>query len=50
MLKDTKYNDINFYGCVISHLKEDSSYEEHRVPQDVVNIVMDMNVKKYLTK
>jgi hypothetical protein len=38
------------YGCVISHLKEDMMYEEYRVPQDVVNIIMDMNVKKYLTK
>jgi hypothetical protein len=50
MLEGTKYEDIKFYGCVISHLKEDSTYEEYRVPQDVVSIVMDMNVKKYLTK
>lgn len=50
MLEGTKYEDIKFYGCVISHLKEDTTYEEYRVPQDVINIVMDMNVKKYLTK
>ena len=50
MLEGTKYEDIKFYGCVISHLKEDMTYEEYRVPQDVINIVMDMNVKKYLTK
>ena len=50
MLEGTKYEDIKFYGCVISHLKEDTTYEEYRVPQDVINIVMGMNVKKYLTK
>jgi hypothetical protein len=50
MLEGSKYEDIKLYGCVISHLKEDMMYEEYRVPQDVVNIIMDMNVKKYLTK
>ena len=50
MLEGSKYEDIKLYGCVISHLKEDMTYEEYRVPQDVVNIIMDMNVKKYLTK
>jgi hypothetical protein len=44
------YNNINFYGCVISHLQEDSLYEEYKVPQDIVNIIMGMDVKQYLTK
>jgi len=50
MLEGTKYENIKLYGCVISHLKEDCMYDEYKVPQDVVNIIMDMNVKEYLTK
>jgi hypothetical protein len=50
MLEGTKYNNIKLYGCVISHLKEDCLYDEYKVPQDVVNIIMDMNVNQYLTK
>lgn len=49
MLQGTKYENIKLYGCVISHLKEDSLYDEYRVPQDIVNIVMSMDMKKYLT-
>ena len=50
MLEGTKYENIKLYGCVISHLKEDSLYDEYKVPQDIVNIIMDMDVKQYLTK
>ncbi len=50
MLEGTKYENLKLYGCVISHLKEDSLYDEYKVPQDVVNIILDMNVKQYLTK
>jgi hypothetical protein len=50
MLEGSKYENIKLYGCVISHLKEDCLYDEYKVPQDVVNIVMNMNVKQYLTK
>jgi hypothetical protein len=48
MLKGTKYEDIKLYGCVISHLKDDTQYDEYKVPQDVINIIMDMDMKKYL--
>jgi hypothetical protein len=50
MLEGTKYENIKLYGCVISHLKEDGIYDEYKVPQDIVNIIMDMDVKQYLTK
>ncbi len=50
MLEGTKYGDIKLYGCVISHLKEDSLYDEYKVPQNIINIVMDMDMKQYLTK
>ena len=49
MLQGTKYENIKLYGCVISHLKEDSLYDEYKVPQDIVNIVLNMDMKQYLT-
>lgn len=50
MLEGTKYSNLKLYGCVISHLKEDGLYDEYKVPQDIVNIVMNMDMKQYLTK
>ena len=50
MLEGSKYGNIKFYGCVISHLKEDSLYDEYKVPQNIINIVMGMDVNQYLTK
>jgi hypothetical protein len=50
MLEGTKYGNIKLYGCVISHLKEEGLYDEYKVPQDIVNIVMNMDMKQYLTK
>ena len=48
MLKGTKYEDIKLFGCVISHLKDDTQYDEYKVPQDIIDIIMDMDMKKYL--
>ena len=50
MLKGTKYADIKLFGCVIAHLTDEAQFDEYRVPQEVVNIVLDMDVKKYLAK
>ena len=50
MLEGSKYGNIKLYGCVISHLKEDSLYDEYKVPQNIINIIMDMDVNQYLTK
>ncbi len=50
MLKGTKYENLKLYGCVISHLKEDSLYDEYKVPQDVIDTIMGMDIKKYLKK
>jgi hypothetical protein len=47
MLKGSKYENINFLGAIIVLLKDDSSYEEYRVPKKVINTIMDMNVKEY---
>jgi hypothetical protein len=48
MLKGTKYENLKLLGCVISHLKDDSLHDEYKVPQDVINTIMDMNMKEYL--
>jgi len=48
MLKGTKYENIPLLGCVIVLLKESGEYVEYKVPQDVVNTIMEMNMKDYL--
>ena len=50
MLKGTKYENIKLLGCIVVLLKESSDYVEYRVPKEVVDIVLNMDVKKYLTK
>ena len=48
MLKGTKYENIKLYGCIISHLKEDTFFEEYRVPKEIIDTVLEMDMKKYL--
>ena len=48
MLENTKYGHIKLLGCIIVLLKEDSTFEEFRVPKDVINTILNMDVKKYL--
>jgi hypothetical protein len=31
-------------------LKEDSLYDEYKVPQDVIDTILEMDMKKYLKK
>jgi hypothetical protein len=50
MLKGTKYENIKLYGCIISHLQDDTFFEEYRVPKDIIDTVLDMDIKKYLKK
>lgn len=50
MLQGTKYEKIKLYGCIISHLRDDTQFEEFRVPKEVINTVLEMDVKKYLVK
>lgn len=48
MLEGTKYENIRLYGCIVTLLREDSEFEEFRVPQKVIDTVLEMNVKNYL--
>ena len=50
MLQGTKYENIKLYGCIISHLREDTQFEEFRVPKEVIDTVLEMDIKKYLVK
>jgi hypothetical protein len=49
MLKGTKYEDIKIFGCIIVLLKENSDFEEFRVPKDVMDTIFSMNMKQYLS-
>lgn len=48
MLKGSKYENIKLFGCIIVLLKENSEFEEFRVPNDVIKTVLDMDIKKYI--
>jgi len=48
MLKDSKFKDLKLYGCVIAHLKDDKTFKEYKVPQEITNTVLKLNVKDYL--
>ena len=48
MLQGSKYENIKLYGCIIAHLRDDTQFEEFRVPKKVIDTVLDMNMSKYL--
>lgn len=50
MLKGTKYENLKLYGCIIAHLRDDTQFEEFRVPKRVIDTVLDMDIRKYLNK
>jgi hypothetical protein len=35
-------------GCVIVHLTDEASFNEYRITNDIINSIMDMDVKKFL--
>ena len=50
MLQGSKYENIKIYGCIIVLVKEDGTFEEFRVPKEVQQTILDMNMKQYLKK
>jgi hypothetical protein len=48
MLKGTKYEKLQLLGCVVVLLKEDGTFMEYKVPQNVNNLVMELDLKKYI--
>jgi hypothetical protein len=50
MLKGSKYENIKMLGAIVVLLKDDGSFEEFRVPGEVIKIVMNMNIKEVIKK
>jgi len=48
MLKGTKYENMRLLGCVVVLLRDDGTYTEYRVPQQIINTILSMDMKKYL--
>ncbi|MFN9903963.1 MAG: hypothetical protein ACK55Z_35335, partial [bacterium] len=49
MLEGTKYQNLKLYGCIVTLLREDSEFEEFRVPQKVIDTILEMDMKNYLS-
>ena len=50
MLQGSKYENLKFFGCVIVHLTEEQEFTEYRIPREVVDIILNMDIKSELTK
>jgi hypothetical protein len=50
MLEGSKYEDIQLLGCIIVLITDEREYHEHRVSKKTMNKILEMDVKKYLTK
>jgi len=48
MLEGSKFSDVKLLGCVITHLKDNGTFTEYKVPPDMTNSILQMDVKKYL--
>lgn len=48
MLKDSKYENLKFYGSIIVLLKDDETFVEYRVPSKIQNTILTMNLENYL--
>jgi len=48
MLSESKFSDKKFLGGVIALMKDDATYEEFKVPQEMVNIIFSMDLKPYV--
>lgn len=48
MLEGSKFENVRLYGCIISHLTDDGVFKEYRVPKDVIDTILNMNIQNYL--
>ena len=48
MLEGTKYEKLKLMGCIIVLVKDNSDFEEFRVPKKVIKTIMDMDMSKYI--
>lgn len=47
MLSETKFSDKKFLGGVVALMKDDATYEEFRVPKEMVKIIFNLDLKPY---
>jgi hypothetical protein len=48
MLQGSKYQNMKLYGCIIVLLTEEKDFVEYRVPKDVINKIIEMDMDFYL--
>ena len=48
MLRGSKYENIKVYGCIIVLVKDDGTFEEFRIPKQIQQTILDMDITKYL--
>ncbi len=48
MLETSKFSDVKLLGCVITHLKDNGTFTEYKVPSDMTNSILQMDIKNYL--
>ena len=48
MLEGTKYENLKLMGCIVVLVKDNSDFEEFRVPKHVIQTIMDMDMSEYL--
>ena len=47
MLRETKYANKKILGGVVVLLKDDGEFKEYRVPQNITNTILSIDIKKY---
>lgn len=50
MLQNTKFDLTKLLGCVVVLLKDDGTFEEFKVPFEVTQSILQMNVKQFMKK
>jgi hypothetical protein len=48
MLKGTKYENLKLLGCVVVLLKDDGTFQEFKVPSQVNNLILNLDLTKYI--
>ncbi len=44
MLQGTKYENLKLYGCIIVHLNQEGEYSEYRIPKEIINTILEMDL------
>lgn len=50
MLQETKFENIRFFGGVVVLLKDDATFVEYKIPREIKDTIMTMDLTKYLKK